>query len=203
MTQEILDEKGFSVDEDGFKKAMDIQRETARKARKKTNYMGADTTVYEELDPALTSVFVGYDRLIEDSVITALTTETEVVQALADGDKGTIIVNQTPFYATMGGQIGDKGVIVTANAEFQVVETIKLLGGKIGHVGYVTKGMFTMGDKVTLKVDSARRGNTAKNHSATHLLQKALKLVLVTTWNRQVLMWMLTDCVLTLPIFRL
>lgn len=178
LTQEILAEKGLSVDEDGFKNAMNIQRETARKARKKTNYMGADATVYEELDPALTSTFVGYDRLIEDSVITALTTETEVVQALAEGDNGTIIVDETPFYATMGGQVGDKGIITTVNGEFKVVETAKLVGGKIGHVGYVIKGMFTMGDKVTLKVDSALRGNTAKNHSATHLLQKALKLVL-------------------------
>lgn len=178
LTQEILEEKGFTVDEDGFQKAMDIQRKTARKARKKTNYMGADATVYEEIDPKLTSKFVGYDKLIEDSVITALTTETEVVQALADGDKGTIIVEETPFYATMGGQVGDKGVIATADGEFKVVETIKLMGGKIGHVGYVTKGMLQMGDKVTLKVDSSSRGDTAKNHSATHLLQKALKLVL-------------------------
>ncbi|MFQ9515465.1 MAG: alanine--tRNA ligase [Eubacterium sp.] len=178
LTQEILEEKGFTVDEEGFHKAMDVQRETARKARKKTNYMGADATVYEEIDPKITSKFVGYDRLIEDSVITALTTETEVVQALADGDKGTIIVDETPFYATMGGQVGDKGIIITPNGEFRVVETIKLLGGKIGHVGQVTKGMFQMGDKVTLKVDSSLRGDTAKNHSATHLLQKALKLVL-------------------------
>jgi alanyl-tRNA synthetase len=178
LTQEILEEKGFTVDGDGFKKAMDIQRETARKARKKTNYMGADATVYEEIDPAITSKFVGYDRLIEDSVITALTTETEVVQALADGDKGTIIVDETPFYATMGGQVGDKGIITTPNGEFKVIETIKLLGGKIGHVGQVTKGMLQMGDKVTLKVDSTLRGDTAKNHSATHLLQKALKIVL-------------------------
>ena len=178
LTQEILEEKGFTIDETGFKKAMDIQRETARKARKKTNYMGADATVYEEIDPSITSEFDGYDKFNLDSVITALTTETEVVQALADGDKGTIIVDETPFYATMGGQVGDTGIITTPKGEFKVVETVKLLGGKIGHVGYVTSGMFRIGDKVTLKIDSALRQDTSKNHSATHLLQKALKMVL-------------------------
>lgn len=178
LTMEILEEKGFSVDEEGFKKAMDVQRETARKARKTTNYMGADETVYESLDNALTSKFVGYDRLIEESVVNALTTESEVVQALADGDKGTIVVEETPFYATMGGQLGDKGVIETANGQFKVVDTIKLHGTMIGHVGYVVKGMIQVGDKATLKVDSTLRNSTAKNHSATHLLQKALKLVL-------------------------
>ena len=178
LTMEILEEKGFSVDEEGFKKAMDVQRETARKARKTTNYMGADETVYESLDNALTSKFVGYDRFVEDSVITALTTESEVVQALADGDKGTIVVEETPFYATMGGQAGDKGIIETANGQFKVVDTIKLHGSMVGHVGYVTKGMLQAGDKVTLKVDATLRNATAKNHSATHLLQKALKVVL-------------------------
>lgn len=178
LTMEILEEKGFSVDEEGFKKAMDVQRETARKARKTTNYMGADETVYESLDNALTSKFVGYDRFVEDSVITALTTESEVVQALTDGDKGTIVVEETPFYATMGGQAGDKGIIETANGQFKVVDTIKLHGSMVGHVGYVTKGMLQVGDKAALKVDTTLRNSTAKNHSATHLLQKALKVVL-------------------------
>ena len=178
LTQEILEEKGFDVDKDGFKKAMEVQRETARKARKTTNYMGADETVYESLDTSLSTQFVGYDKLIEDSVITALTTEKEVVQALADGDKGTIVVEQTPFYATMGGQVGDKGIIKTNEGTFVVVDTIKLHGTMVGHVGYVSEGMIQVGDKVTLKVDSANRNAIAKNHSATHLLQKALKLVL-------------------------
>ena len=178
LTQEILEEKGFDVDEEGFKKAMEVQRETARKARKTTNYMGADETVYESLDTSLSTQFVGYDKLIEDLVITALTTEKEVVQALADGDKGTIVVEQTPFYATMGGQVGDKGIIKTNEGTFVVVDTIKLHGTMVGHVGYVSEGMIQVGDKVTLKVDSANRNAIAKNHSATHLLQKALKLVL-------------------------
>ena len=178
LTKEILEEKGFSVDEEGFKKAMEVQREKARNARKTTNYMGADETVYESLDKNLTSKFVGYDKLENESEITALTTEKEVVQALAEGDNGTILVNETPFYATMGGQTGDKGIIETANGKFKVVDTIKLYGSMIGHVGYVVEGMVQVGDKVALKVYSANREAIAKNHSATHLLQKALKLVL-------------------------
>ena len=180
LTKEILEEKGFTVDEESFAAAMQKQKETARNSRAKTNYMGADVTVYEYIDPSITSEFVGYDNLVYDSKITVLTTDTELTEALADGDTGTIIVDKTPFYATMGGQEADKGIIVTDTAEFVVKDTIKLLGGKIGHVGQVTKGMFKVGDTVTLKVDEENRNATAKNHSATHLLQKALRIVLGT-----------------------
>ena len=180
LTQEILEEKGFSVDEEGFKKAMEVQRTTARKARKVTNYMGADETVYESVDPSVTTEFVGYDSLNCKSKITVLTTETEIVEALSDGEVGTVIVEQTPFYATMGGQQGDKGIIRTATGEFQVEDTIKLLGGKVGHVGKMISGMMKTGDEADLSVDAALRAKICKNHSATHLLQKALREVLGT-----------------------
>jgi len=180
LTSEILEEKGFTIDEDGFKKAMEVQRTTARKNRKTTNYMGADATVYDEIDPSVTTEFVGYDKLETASTVTVLTSETEIVEALSDGEIGTIIVEETPFYATMGGQQGDKGIIRTAAGEFQVEDTIKLLGGKVGHVGKMTSGMIKSGDKVTLSVDADLRGKTCKNHSATHLLQKALREVLGT-----------------------
>ncbi|MBQ6995273.1 MAG: alanine--tRNA ligase [Lachnospiraceae bacterium] len=178
LTIEILEEKGLTVDEEGFKAAMQEQKETARKARKVTNYMGADVTVYESIDPSITSKFVGYDRLTHESKVTVLTTEDEIVEALTDGQAGTIIVDETPFYATMGGQEADTGVIAVNDAEFEVKDTIKLLGGKVGHVGVVSKGMIKVGDVVTLKVDGTRRADTCKNHSATHLLQKALRNVL-------------------------
>ena len=178
LTKEILEEKGITIDEDGFEVAMQKQKETARNSRAKSNFMGADVTVYESIDSSISSEFVGYDNLEYESEITVLTTESELVQALTDTDKGTIIVNQTPFYATMGGQESDKGVIKTKDAEFVVVDTINLKGGKIGHVGQMTKGMFQIGDKITLSVDDANRISTCKNHSATHLLQKALKMVL-------------------------
>ena len=180
LTKEILEEKGFTADEEGFNKAMQVQRETARNARQTTNYMGADVTIYQSLDPSLTSTFVGYTNDTHESKVIALTTDTEIVDALSEGQTGTVIVSETPFYATSGGQMADAGVITTANAEFTVTDTIKLQGGKIGHVGTVTKGMLCMNDVVTLAIDKERRLATGKNHSATHLLQKALRLVLGT-----------------------
>lgn len=180
LTIEILEEKGFRVNMEGFHARMKEQREKARKARKGTNYMGADATVYEMLDPALTTEFNGYESLTGESVITALTTETEVAEALTEGESGTLIVKVTPFYATMGGQAGDSGIIQTGEGEFRVTETVKLVGDKYGHIGKVTKGMLKTGDSVTLLVDGERRENICKNHSATHLLQKALRTVLGT-----------------------
>ena len=180
LTKEILEEKGMDVDEEGFRECMEVQRKKARDAREVTNYMGADVTVYESIDPNVTSTFVGYDRLSHESEVTVLTTETEIVDALSDGEKGTIFVQETPFYATSGGQEADTGYIRTAEGEFRVEDTVKLLGGKIGHVGVMTKGMIKTGDKVTLEVDAKKRALSARNHSATHLLQKALRTVLGT-----------------------
>ena len=178
LTEEILAEKGFTIDVAGFGVCMQQQKETARKARKVTNYMGADVTVYESIDPAITTEFVGYDKLQHNSRVTVLTTETELVEALTDGQVGTIIVEETPFYATMGGQNADTGMITTADGSFEVKDTVKLLGGKVGHIGTVTRGMIKVGDTATLTVDAGRRSDTCKNHSATHLLHKALREVL-------------------------
>ncbi len=178
LTREILEEKGFVIDEEGFTKAMNVQRETARSARAVTNYMGADETVYLQLDPSLTSSFVGYETDEADSKVLALTSDTEVVEELIAGQKGTIFTKETPFYATSGGQAADTGFITTAGAEFEVEDTIKLQGGKIGHVGIVTKGMIKANETVHLAINKEQRGDTRKNHSATHLLQKALRIVL-------------------------
>ena len=178
LTKEILEEKGYTIDEKGFQEAMDEQRKKAREARAVTNYMGADATVYDEIDAAVTTEFVGYENLTFDSKVTVLATEEEIVEALTEDQRGTVFVEQTPFYATMGGQQGDKGVIVCGDAEFKVEDTIQLRGGKVGHVGVLTKGMMKTGDVVTLKVCETGRTNCCKNHSATHLLQKALKTVL-------------------------
>ena len=178
LTNEILEEKGFTVDMDGFDNAMNKQKETARGARKETNYMGADATVYDKIDTRITSEFVGYDTLETESEITVLTTSEDITDTLAEGMEGTIIVNKTPFYATMGGQQGDTGVITCNGSVFEVIDTIRLKGGRVGHVGKVTAGSFNVGDKVTLTVDEKKRIDTAKNHSATHLLQEALRIVL-------------------------
>ena len=178
LTKEILEEKGFSVDEAGFAAAMQVQKDTARGARKGTNYMGADVTVYEDLDASLVCEFDGYTQLTEDSVIIALTAD-EIVSELTEGMQGTVLTEKTPFYATMGGQMCDTGVIHGPDgAIFKVEDTLKLPGDKIGHVGRVEKGRFSVGDPVHLEVDEARRSATARNHSATHLLQRALREVL-------------------------
>ena len=180
LTKEILEEKGMQVDEEGFHASMEVQRKTARAARGETNYMGADVTVYESIDPSITSTFVGYDNLAWKSPITVLTSDTEIVEALSDGQRGTVFAEETPFYATSGGQEADTGIIRTAEGEFKVEDTVKLLGGKIGHVGVVIKGMIKTGDQAELCVDAEKRALSARNHSATHLLQKALRTVLGT-----------------------
>ena len=178
LTKEILEEKGYEIDEAGFQEEMDAQRKRARESREVTNYMGADATVYDQIDVSVTTEFTGYTSLKCESEITVLASETELVDSLVEGQKGTVFTAKTPFYATMGGQEGDTGVIYTENGKFQVEDTIKLRGGKYGHVGYMISGMLSKGDKVTLEVAEQERLDTCKNHSATHLLQKALKTVL-------------------------
>jgi len=182
LTEEILQEKGFKIDRTGFEEAMNKQKETARNARTVTNYSGRDASVYEELDSSIISEFVGYDSITRDENITAIIANKESVEAVSDsiseGENGSIIVAKTPFYATMGGQEGDKGIIKNGDNEFVVTDTIKAIGGRIAHVGYVKNGSFKIGDTVSLLVDENLRGDTCKNHTATHLLQKALRTVL-------------------------
>ena len=188
LTKEILEEKGMDIDEEAFKQAMKVQKDTARNARKTTSYMGADATVYEQIDPAINSEFIGYDKTEAEGRIVALVSvsseedgeESAVSEALTDGMSGAVITDVTPFYATKGGQVGDVGVITLGDSVFEVKETIPVAGSKIAHIGRVVKGMFKVGDKVVLKVDGENRMATCRNHSATHLLQKALREVLGT-----------------------
>ena len=184
LTKDILKDQGLTSDEEGFAKAMKEQKERARAARKTTNYRGKELTIYDRLDPSVSSEFTGYDRTEDDSKVIILTTEItddnpgESVMSLAEGDKGTVITEKSPFYATMGGQVGDQGIICTPEGEFKVEDTQPIGGGKIAHVGVVTNGVIKVGDDAHLTVDKNGRQSTEKNHSGTHLLQKALKLVL-------------------------
>ena len=184
LTQDILRDQGLSADEEGFKAEMQKQRQRARDARHTTNYSGKTLTVYDRLDPTVSSEFTGYDRIEDDSEVIILTTEItaenpgETVMSLAEEDKGTVITAIAPFYATMGGQFGDKGIIRTAEGEFKVEDTQPIGGGKIAHIGVVTNGVIKVGDNAHLSVDKNGRLNTEKNHSGTHLLQKALKITL-------------------------
>ena len=186
LTEEILEEKGMTMDEAGFDEAMQAQKVAARTARKSSNYMGKEASAYDDIEASVTSRFVGYDRTENESEITVLVKKEdaadygEIVETLEEGEAGTIIVPETVFYATMGGQEGDFGVIESVSGVFTVKETVKLQGGKIAHVGVVESGSFAVGEKVSLKVDKFNRAATCANHSATHLLQKALRTVLGT-----------------------
>lgn len=182
LTKEILAEEDLDLDENAFYKEMENQRLKARLAREETTYMGADDTVFNRLDVAMTSKFIGYDYLkVDNSKILAITKGDEIVNTISVDDRKeviAIILDITPFYAQSGGQEGDKGTIRTNSGTFKVTDTIKAGGGKIAHIGYVEEGKIDVDDDALAEVDAKIRLNTARNHSATHLLQKALRIVL-------------------------
>jgi len=178
LTKEILEEKGLSVDEEGFAKAMAEQKRKAKEARKTTNYMGADVTVYQSVPTDIVTKFLGYTELEAKSKVLVLTTQSDLVESLTEDMGGSIITGQSPFYAAMGGQCGDIGTISSATGTFVVEDTIKLQGDKQAHVGYVESGYISVNDEVDMKVDESYRSDTCKNHSATHLLHAALRAVL-------------------------
>ena len=184
LTKDILREKNLTVDEEGFKACLAEQKKRAHDARKTSNYMGAQATVYDTVDNAITTEFTGYGHLEGEGTIRVLTTKVdednygELVQSLTEGEEGTVIADRVPFYATMGGQVGDTGVVRTSEGTFEVKESIQLRGHRTGLVGIVTSGILRVGDTATFEVSAAKRLNTQKNHSATHLLQAALKQVL-------------------------
>jgi len=178
LTKEILEEKGLSVDEEGFAKAMAEQKRKAKEARKTTNYMGADVTVYQSVPTDIVTKFLGYTELEAKSKVLVLTTQSDLTESLTEDMGGSIITGQSPFYAAMGGQCGDIGTISSATGTFVVEDTIKLQGDKQAHVGYVESGYISVNDEVDMKVDESYRSDTCKNHSATHLLHAALRAVL-------------------------
>lgn len=179
LTVEMAEEDGLTVDEDGFKAAMEEQKQKARdNANFSAKLNAAGSGLFDELDESVISEFVGYDTLEVDSKISVLASDSEIVDKLECGCEGTVIVPVTPFYATMGGQKGDTGVISTANGSFLVEETVKIAGGRIGHIGKVVSGSISVGEMAKLSVDTLNRASTCKNHSATHLLQAALQSVL-------------------------
>lgn len=179
LTVEMAQEEGLKVDEAGFAKAMEEQKQKARDNQNfSAKLSGENTGLYESLDASVVSEFVGYDTLTAESSIAAMNSGSEWKNALNEGEEGTVITFKTPFYATMGGQKGDFGVIRTSKGAFEVQDTIKLPGGRIGHIGKVVSGTVSQGDKAELSVSELNRSNTCKNHTATHLLQEALREVL-------------------------
>lgn len=178
LTVELAGEEGLSVDEDGFAKAMEEQKQKARDNQNFSARLSADNGLYGKLNAGIVSEFIGYDTLKAEETIAAVNNGSEWKDSLKEGEEGTVITAKTPFYATMGGQKGDFGVIVTKNGTFDVQETVKLPGGRIGHIGKVVSGSIAKGETATLEVSALNRSNTCRNHTATHLLQEALREVL-------------------------
>ena len=178
LTVELAKEEGLKVDEEGFARAMEEQKQKARDNQSFSARLSTDTALYDELDESLVSEFTGYDTLQAESSVAAIASDGKWQDVLSEGQEGTIITVKTPFYATMGGQKGDFGVIKTADGTFEVTDTVKVPGGRIGHIGKVVSGTIKKDARADLSVSSLNRGNTCKNHTATHLLQEALREVL-------------------------
>lgn len=181
LTKEILAEEGMEIDEDAFTAEMKAQKERARSARAKSNYMGAAETVYNELPVELETAFAGYDVYdVANAKIVALVTNEAVAETAQAGDTVTVFLDRTPFYAESGGQVGDQGVIKTETGVVKVTNCVKVVGGKIAHMGEVTEGLVQVGEMACASIDVELRMASSRNHSATHLLHKALRTVLGT-----------------------
>ncbi|TSE25090.1 Alanine--tRNA ligase [Tepidimonas sediminis] len=171
LTQDVCRERGVAVDLEGFEAAMQCQKEQARAAGKfrmerVLDYAGPDNR------------FVGYEHLRAQGKVVALYHEGTPVAELKAGQRGIVVLDETPFYAESGGQVGDRGVLESGSMRFEVHDTQKIKAGVHGHHGVVAQGVIAVGDHVTAQVDGQRRAATMRHHSATHLLHKALREVL-------------------------
>ena len=178
LTVELAEEEGLKVDEKGFAEAMEEQKQKAREGKSFSQKLTGQN-LFDSLDDSVKSEFLGYDALGCNGTIVAMAGADELVNELKTGDEGTVITDRTTFYGTMGGQVGDIGEILgTDGSKFEVTETIHVAGGRTAHVGKVVSGSFKTSDKVSLNVNKENRAKTCRNHSATHLLQAALREVL-------------------------
>jgi alanyl-tRNA synthetase len=171
LTADICRERGITLDEAGFTAAMEQQKKTARAAGKfkmaaNVEYAGEKTK------------FVGYDALVHNSRVVALYAAGAPVQELKAGQDGIVVLDTTPFYAESGGQVGDKGLLKAAGGVFEVEDTLKIQADVFGHHGVLQSGVLKVGDTLDAQVDEAKRARTIRNHSATHLMHKALREVL-------------------------
>ncbi len=181
ITRELCEERGVEVDMEGFERCMTEQRERARAANTKdaeaawSTYGGVYADLLKELGP---TNFVGYADLTAPATVAAIVADGQQVETLAEGDEGDVILNITPFYAEMGGEVGDTGVIESAGAKLQVTDTKAPEKGLFAHKVKVLSGSLSKGDAVTATVDAARRARITRNHTATHILHASLRQVL-------------------------
>ena len=177
LTNEILEEEGFSADEEGFNALMQKQKDMARNARKSDDEVAWQDENIGFFNSGEATVFTGYGQLTTEAEVQAIFADRSQVDTLSEGQEGSVILDRTPFYAEMGGQVGDRGTILCGDAVLRVNDTVK---AKDFHVHQVTveKGSISAGSRVTASVDPVYRHRTARNHTATHILQSALKEVL-------------------------
>ncbi len=178
LTVELAEEEGLTVDEEGFKAAMEEQKQKARDNQNFSAKLSNSDAIFDSLSADIKTTFTGYTDISCKGKIVAIAGDEALKDSVSEGENATIVTDVTSFYGTMGGQVGDKGIIATKDGEFVVTDTIHLPNSRVGHVGYVSKGTVKTNDEADIKVDAANRLDTCKNHSATHLLQKALKIVL-------------------------
>lgn len=177
LTEEILEEKGIKLDKDAFKKEMESQRQRARLARGESSYMGSENTGMDVLQEEIVTIFTGYGSLSEEAEILRVYDDEALRETLEEGQEGYVVSDRTPFYAEMGGQVGDVGMISSDMFEAQVLDTRKSKNGNTVHKVLVKKGTLSPGAAL-FTVEKNVRKSTERNHTATHLLHKALKMVL-------------------------
>ncbi len=176
LTIEMCADEGMIVDEAEFKKLMEEQRVRARKAREALGDLGWAGQEFGKEVPE--TEFVGYDRTESEGTVVALVAEGEICGEVNEGMDAVVVLDRTPMYAEMGGQVADQGVMTADGVVFKVNNVLKNKGGKYMHYGKLLKGSIVLGDKLTVSIDTERRKAISRAHSATHLLQSALRLVL-------------------------
>ncbi|HZJ82642.1 MAG TPA: alanine--tRNA ligase [Clostridia bacterium] len=178
LTKEILEEEGLLVDEESFNEHMEIQKERARAARNQTDYMGDNDPVYKLLQSDGSTLFKGYEALNAESRVVNIVSQNESIVLAKEGEDVLVVLDQTPFYPEGGGQVGDKGILENHGVKVEIHDTLKVMGTHILHKGRIISGSLRVGDTVSAKVDKETRLSTARNHTVTHILHKALKDVL-------------------------
>ncbi|MEG0133656.1 MAG: alanine--tRNA ligase [Clostridium sp.] len=178
LTKEILEEKGMDIDFDGFNKEMENQRNTARAARGSSNYMGSDEGALNSIPMEITTEFLGYETTKCEAKVLSIVCEDKFADMVSMGQKCVIVTDKTPFYAEMGGQVGDVGIIQTSDCKGEIYDCKKSIRGNILHFVEITHGELRINDEISLEVEGSVRNNICKNHTATHMLHEALKEVL-------------------------
>lgn len=178
LTREILADEGFSIEEEGFRQAMEAQRERARQSRAGQGYLDSSLEAYTDFAEAVTVEFVGYEQNEADAQLLGIIVDGENVDKAGQGAQVALILNRTPFYAEGGGQVADTGVIESATGRVRISDVRKPGEGLISHFGTVEEGIITAGSTVTASIEETRRLQTARNHTATHLLHRALQDIL-------------------------